>query len=428
MQISRNPIDDLTARVRADLGGSFVATHPLHTGLAFAPIGVMGGFSDYAGSTVVSTLRSDRFVVIACQPREDRQVQVFSFTRFDDHKPFTLVASLDAIVSAPHDAMRSHFQDVNAAWAAFAIGAIRVLASRREMQGCNIAIASTTDHPAVHAVAILRALGVDLSAIVQTARDACEQFSTPGCAARDFATVALATDRSLLCQSDQPDSALEILPLIPGIGMGLIEIEPDHDAWSRRQQIIQAASVMGHRLILEKIRQMGVAAGKQMHTDPMHGQLANLPLNDYRRYFRAFLPETLRGGAYLIDHPRRLDNPAQTQVRISPDTHYPVQAAVDFHVFGAHRVNNFIDSLRAASVATDPDERDKELNKAGHLLYATHASLASDAGLVDVNADQWVEKIRRNELAGYYGAGIGGTGHLVYLHDLQTTTPLSQLR
>jgi hypothetical protein len=182
---------------------------------------------------------------------------------------------------------------------------------------------------------------------------------------------------------------------------------------------------MGHRLILEKIRQMGVAAGKQMLADPLHGQLANLPLNDYRRYFRAFLPETLRGGTYLIDHHPQHD----PQIRIALDAHYPVQAATDFHIFGAHRVQNFIDSLRAASVATDPDDRDKELNKAGHLLYATHASLASDAGLIDPAADEWVEKIRRNELAGYYGAGVASVRHMVYLHDLDAAaTAVDELR
>jgi hypothetical protein len=425
VQISRNPIDDLTARVRADLGASFIASHSLHTGIACEPIDVMGGFSADVGSTIVSTIRPDRFAAIAFQKRDDRQVQVFSFDRYDDHKPFTLMASVDGIGSAATEAMRAHFQDANTGWAAIAIGAIRVLASRGEIQGCNIAIRSTTDHPAAHAVAIMRAMGVAESEVTKTAQDACDQFTTSTCPARGFAAVTRATGRTLLCQSCQPNSASEIVPLAGAVGIGVIDIQPDESAWARQQQVIGVASAMGHRLILEKIRQMGVAAGKQMLADPLRGQLANLPLNDYRRYFRAFLPETLRGGTYLIDHHPQHD----PQIRIALDAHYPVQAATDFHIFGAHRVQNFIDSLRAASIAADPDDRDKELNKAGHLLYAAHASLASDAGLIDPAADEWVEKIRRNELAGYYGAGIASARHIVYLHDLDAaSTAVDELR
>jgi hypothetical protein len=147
--------------------------------------------------------------------------------------------------------------------------------------------------------------------------------------------------------------------------------------------------------------------------DPTGGYLSNLALNDYRRYFRPYLPESLKGGTFLLEH-RRIGDPT---IHIQPDTHYPIQAACDLHIFSANRVATFIECLNAARTAPDEGERQKELNKAGHLLYATHAALAGDAGLVCPEADAIVERIRKREHAGYYGAGLTPTG-VVILQDV----------
>jgi len=58
----------------------------------------MGGIADYTGSLVCEgTL--DRAAAIALAPREDRDLQVFSFNLYDEHQPFTLRIPLAALAS-----------------------------------------------------------------------------------------------------------------------------------------------------------------------------------------------------------------------------------------------------------------------------------------------------------------------------------------
>ena len=65
----------------------------------------MGGIADYTGS-LVCELPLDRAAAVALQERDDRQVQVFSFNLFDEHKPFTLRISVDALAGGSVDELR----------------------------------------------------------------------------------------------------------------------------------------------------------------------------------------------------------------------------------------------------------------------------------------------------------------------------------
>lgn len=405
-----NDVDPFLCRVRHELTASFAPDRPISHATVRAPIDIIGAFSDYAGATVVSTV-SDRATHVAAQLRDDALVQVFSFDLYDAHRPFTLVAPVDAILRATDEQLRAHFADANASWAGVAVGVVRAAIAAGSMPsgGVSLAIESDAISPAAMLTAVARAIepmcaGVSLP--LETWVGDVSRVSGESVRPRDVLASAHGKAGSLVRVSCQTCQVIDVVQMPAGVTFGVREVGYETVDWQSTVARLRAASAMGHRLIFEKIRQMGVAAGRELIGDPTGGYLSNLPLNDYRRYFRPYLPESLKGGQFLLEHRRAVD----AGVQIHPDTHYPVQAACDLHVFSANRVSSFVDCINSARDTIDPDAREKELNKAGHLLYATHASLAADAGLVSPAADAIVAHIRKHEHAGYYGASLTPTG------------------
>jgi len=164
---------------------------------------------------------------------------------------------------------------------------------------------------------------------------------------------------------------------------------------------------MGHRIILSKMAEMGRAAGRELIADPMHGYLANLPLEDYKTYFRPFLPEQIRGDEYLARYGPTVD----TATAVEAGETYAVRSATDHHVHEARRVVNFVQFLEEASRQTPHTaERSRTLDKAGHLMYGSHVAYTRDALLGADEADLLVDLVRQHERGGLYGAKITGGG------------------
>jgi L-arabinokinase len=163
---------------------------------------------------------------------------------------------------------------------------------------------------------------------------------------------------------------------------------------------------MAHKMILEMMRRAGEAAGKQLVEDPMRGYLANLDHDDYTRYFRPHLPEFMKGGDFLRTYGGTID----TATRVEPDETYPVQHAADHHVLEARRVRQFAEYLEQAGAEADPTKRGSLLDRAGHLMYASHLSYTKDAMLGAPECDLLVALVRRRERSGFYGAKITGGG------------------
>ena len=89
---------------------------------------------------------------------------------------------------------------------------------------------------------------------------------------------------------------------------------------------------------------------------------------------------------------------------------YPVQHAADHHVLEAMRVRNFVQYLEEASRTDDPRQRGGLLDRAGHLMYASHLSYTVDAMLGADECDLLVDLVRKREKAGLYGARVTGGG------------------
>ena len=416
MPISREPAIVLRERLATELGASFTADRPIAIRTAYEPIDVMGGFSGYTGATVVSAA-ADRSCSIAIQPRDDRQIQVFSFGLFDQHKPFTLIAPLDAITKATPDQLRQHFQDPNTTWAACAVGCVRslqalsadapMLQNVTASTGRNIAILADTSDPAAHVAATMRALldpdlayeGETLLQVAKLCRQVLSEIVDEPTELRRIIASLVVSPQQMVGVRSQPDPVVipVLLPDDVKVGVADVAAHPDHTKQLAR---LRVGAEMGRILILDKMRQLGQAAGRELIADPIGGCLANLDLNDYRRFFRPFLPETFKGGAFLLQHGRLADK----SLHVEPDHHYPIQLATDFHVFGANRTKNFIQALTNAHGLAIGSDRTLELNKAGHLLYAAHKSLNADAGIDTTESDKVVDWVRANESQGYYGA------------------------
>jgi L-arabinokinase len=87
-------------------------------------------------------------------------------------------------------------------------------------------------------------------------------------------------------------------------------------------------------------------------------------------------------------------------------------------------VKNFVQFLEAAAaLPPDSPRRKLELDKAGHLMYASHVSYTKDALLGADECDLLVDLVRRRESSGFYGAKITGGGSGGTVAVLAESTP-----
>jgi L-arabinokinase len=180
----------------------------------------------------------------------------------------------------------------------------------------------------------------------------------------------------------------------------------------------RCAAFMGHTIIVNKMRQMGQAGGRTLMSDPMGGHLANLDPDDYKRLFRPYLPQSIVGEKFLADFGPTID----TATTVEAKTNYHVLQATDHHVLEARRVRHFVELISAAGRAPSRSrEQGALLNKAGHLMYASHLSYTNDAKLGADECDLLVRFARDREPQGLYGAritGAGGGGTVAVLCDI----------
>ncbi|MCS7032626.1 MAG: hypothetical protein NZ561_01375, partial [Phycisphaerae bacterium] len=208
----------------------------------------------------------------------------------------------------------------------------------------------------------------------------------------------------LLCQ---PHDVQGFATLPPGIRVVGINSRVKHSVGGGMYGRTRCAAFMAHRMILEKMRQLGSAAGRQLAGDPMNGYLANLAPEDYKSLFRQDLPESMRGSEFLA----RFGGTIDTATTVEPDTEYPVQPAADHHVLEAMRVRHFVSFLEQSSqLQSGSREQTELLHKCGHLMYASHKSYTDKALLGAEECDLLVELTRQNESAGLFGAKITGGG------------------
>jgi len=466
-----DPVPTLLARVRAELAVDFRPDRPIRISRAPGRLDVMGGIADYTGSLVCEATLN-LAAAVALQGRDDRFVQVFSFNLFDDHRPFTFRIPLDALAEHSADTLRKEFNQSGRRWAGYLAGCLFMLHEQGfvdlkdpTLKGVNIALYSTValgagisssaaievatmmnlaDHYGVarghgrgnrgdartasdqefpidksaatdDGLRTTRSVNVpDISATGRTLSplslaSMCQQVENrivgAPCGIMDQVSSCFGEAGSLLRMVCQPHEIQPALHLPAGVRVMGINSNVNHSVGGGMYGRTRCAAFMGHKMILENMRTLGARSGHQLTSDPMGGYLANLSPDDYKNLFRPHLPEHISGADFLRAFGATVDTATQPE----PDQHYHVRSATDHHVLEAMRVRNFVGHLEDAA-RSEGRERKLSLDKAGHLMYASHLSYTNDAKLGADECDLLVKLVRDREHAGLYGAKITGGG------------------
>lgn len=424
--LSLDPVPALLERVRAELAADFPSRRPLRVSRAPGRLDVMGGIADYTGSLVCEATLNCA-AAAALQARDDRNVQVLSFNLYDEHQPFTFRIPLDALADHSIDSLRSEFNQPGRRWAGYLAGCLAILHHRERidlknpsLRGMNLALLSTvplgagvSSSAAIEVAAMINFMdhlnvrGNDPMTLASLCQEVENQIVGAPSGIMDQVSSCAGQEGTLLRMICQPHELQPPLHLPPGIRVIGINSNVKHSIRGGMYGRTRCAAFMGHRIILEKMREMGRAAGATLESDPMRGYLANLDADDYKRLFRPFLPEEMDGKTFLA----RFGATCDTATRVEPEVVYHVVKAADHHVLEARRVRNFVQHLEtAAALPMGSGQRKLALDKAGHLMYASHLSYTNDALLGAPECDVLVQLVRDRESAGLYGAKITGGG------------------
>jgi galactokinase len=419
------PVPTLLRRVRAELSAEFDGSKPMRISRAPGRLDVMGGIADYTGS-LVAEATLDRAAAVALQERADRVVQIFSFNLLDEHQPFTFQMPLDSLWNQPLEKLKTEFAESGRRWAAYLAGCLFLLHEAKIVdlsdprhRGLNLALYSTVPLGA----------GVSSSAAIEVAtmmnliehfnvRDRVDPMKVSAmcqhvenhvvgapCGIMDQASSCYGEAHSLMRMVCQPHELLPALHLPTGTRVIGINSHVKHSVGGGMYGRTRCAAFMAHTIILQQMRKIGQAAGRELTGDPMNGYLANLDPEDYKRTFREHLPENIIGQKFLDQFGPTIDS----ATTVDPSLSYHVQHAADHHVLEARRVKRFVEFLHQAKLSTGA-ERKLLLDKAGHLMYASHLSYTNDAMLGADECDLLVKLVRERESAGLYGAKITGGG------------------
>jgi len=438
------PVPTLLARIAAERSAQFMAGRPIRVSRAPGRLDVMGGIADYTGS-LVCELPIDRAAAIAIQPRDDRQINLFSFNLADQGLPSSFQISLDVLASQPVDSLRREFEAPANKWAAYLAGCLVILHERQwinlnhpQVSGQTVALFSTIpmgaglassaaievammmalrDHFNLTHPASGRSLRVIDSAggpssvfgpmeLAQLCQEVENRIVGAPCGIMDQAASCLGETGKLMRMICQPHQLEAPLSAPSGLRFVGIDSNVKRSAAAIAYRHTRCAAFMGHKIILEKMRQMGQAAGRRLVADPMRGYLANLDPDDYKRLFRATLPESMSGLDFIDQFGQTID----PSTVIQPDVQYSIQHALDHHVLEARRVRKFAEFIEQACATEERHRKGSALDRAGHLMYASHQSYSMDAMLGAPETDLLVNLARKRERAGIYGARVTGRG------------------
>ncbi len=400
-------ISTLECRVRDELASLFDSDRPFTSAIALDCIDIIGGMLAGRGGTL-GVMSIDRYAATLAQARNDRQIVLFDFNEYDAQRPFTLQISIDALLDASLVDIQKNLAEPGRRFAEPVIVALLALHrlefidfSRDAFTGLNLATIrdpSIAGLPAI--IAALQAIssGTDLDEeqIVRCAHDASEIASSRTATPLEIRSIL---NRAICWNDASHDLHAAAQPILfpEEVRFVAIEVSPvgDEAIW----HVIDTASAMAHRLVLEKMRAFGKQAGRELISDPMNGRIGNLPMSDYKRFFRGSLPESIRGETFTAQY-------GSDGMTVEPDRDYSPQLVADHLVIESNRAAELIRYLDEARTETDAFRHKLALDKAGHLMYASHKSQRDNCSFGSDEADRLVDAVRANEFAGLFGARL----------------------
>lgn len=397
--------------------------------IARAPgrLDVMGGIADYSGSLVLE-LPLAVATLAAAQLASDDRLTVRTLTLPADDAASEVSVALDALApdgaALGSDAARALLaRDPRRRWAAYALGALVVLARERSLRlarGVRLLVDSSVpsskgvSSSAALEVASMQALaaalgvaleGRELALLCQVVEN---QVVGAPCGVMDQMTAASGEQDRLLALRCQP-AELEGQVAIPaelelwGIDSGI-----RHEVGGADYGGVRVGAFMGYRIIAElaglAVRQ--TAEGHVCVDDPRwHGYLANVTPDEWERELRDQVPPTMSG----VDFLARYGGTTDPVTRVDPSRTYAVREPTAHPIHEHHRVRRFRALLEGGARA------ERERVELGALMYRAHESYGA-CGLGSGGTDRLVELARgAGAAAGVYGAKItgGGSGGVV---------------
>lgn len=422
----------LLARTRNELSAQFDLSKPYLLDSAPGILDVMGGISADDEGAIALQMPICRSASVLLQTRDDRDLQIFSFNHFDDHVPFTFRMPLDRLAQASVEELAKGFAEPGRRFAAHVAGCLYLLHAERlidlrdpSVKGLSFATYTTIpegsqlgESSALQAATmkVLRA-HFDLTAritdiaLAKLCQRVSNEIARVHAGIRQPLASLLARSSKMICIDCQKVEILPQVVLPEGFVITSIYSGVRSDDGAKRTSRLRTASRMAHAIILSVMHKMGTAAGRELVSDPMRGFLSNLDPEDYKRFFRSALPETLTGQDFLS----RYEAPSELISTLELDKSYHVLGAADHHVLEARRIKQFIKFIEQSRALPMEDvERFIHMDKAGHLMYASHLSYMNDAELSSDACDALVQQLKSREKSGLYGSrmtsqGCGGT-------------------
>jgi galactokinase len=377
----------------ADLFRRLVSSSPLFERgrpvvLTRAPgrLDVLGGIADYSGSLVL-TMPLAAAVLVAAQLRDDGRVIVVSGER-------RLALDVKTLVASSFEALRECFAG-SAAWAAYALGPIALLAREEEEEasfgglrllissaipeGKGMGSSSALEVAVLQAVTACLGLPLELRQLALLAQRAEQLLAGAPCGAMDQMTAAYGLPGRLLVLLCRPAEIVDVVPLPPPLALWGLDSGVPHAVAGPAYRRARCAAFMGKALLSCE-----------------REYLAGLELSalDSRQ-----LPARLRGSEF-VRLGKRIEDPFSI---VEEDADYPVRAATLFPLEEQARAREFA-RLLSQPVSDDSARALGELMRESHLGY-------SRCGLGTSRTDELVQAIEdAGWEQGFVGARASGGG------------------
>jgi L-arabinokinase len=382
-----------------------------------ARLDVMGGIAASTGSLVLQSTLGRR-VIVGAQKRTDQQVSLTILPENEGEEATRLTWPLADLYSGPDElsvpqAFASAISETRAGTAQRASAILHAMLQAHHVRhfegGVTLVIESTAPagvgigSSAAVEVATYRALAAlfDVKFEPLSAARVCEaagQVTGPGASRiADHVISFLGEPSTLLQIKCQPHQVLGPLRLPAGVKVVGVDSGVRHEKAFEKSQDTFIAASMGHRLILEAMREDGQTG------DPTNGYLANLSPTDFVDRFRNRLPTRMKGREFL----GRWGDKLPPMVVVDPEKIYKVRSRTEHHIYENTRAYQFVERV---SRAARTGERDA-LVEAGQLMYSSHWSYSQRCGLGTIETDILLNLIRERGIsAGLYGARVSGEG------------------
>lgn len=395
------------------------APGPVAVGRAPGRLDVMGGIADYCGSLVLE-LPLREATRVAAQQADDDRLRIVSLPAGGDPARTVEIdrALFDRLAANGYQAACEHLRGTpDAAWAAYVVGVLLVLARERRIvaprglrilissdvpEGKGVSSSAALEVAAMQAVAGLLGHTLDGRQLARLCQLAENRVVGAPCGIMDQMTSALGRQDHLLALLCQPTEVQGFFPLPDAISLWGIDSGIRHAVSGSDYTSVRTGAFMGYRILADLAGLAATPAGPGMVRldDPRwHGYLANLAPGEFQSHFAPHLPEQLRGEDFLARYGGITDPVTQ----VDPARVYAVRQPTAHPVYENSRVRRFAELL--AHAGDEP-----ALGEMGRLMFDSHASYSA-CGLGSAGTDRLVDMVRQaGSAAGLFGAKITGGG------------------